>query len=63
MYRMITMTHHFILAACFGKEEVALVLTNEFGCDTNVRSQFGRSLLHNACERCCVNLVPKLIQY
>ena len=31
------------LAAISGKADVALSLINEFGCDPNVRGQFGRS--------------------
>ena len=45
------------VAALCGKDEVALTLINEFGCDTKVRGALGRSLLHKACEGGSVSLV------
>ena len=50
------------VAAINGKTGVALCLINEFGCDPNVKGQFGRSLLHNACEGGSVSLVQTLIR-
>ena len=49
------------MAACWGKDEAALVLITEFNCDVNVKDMAGRSLLHNACEGGNVNLVRTLI--
>ena len=48
------------MAAIHG-EDVALVLINEFGCDTNIRGRNGRTVLHSACEGGCVALVRTLI--
>ena len=50
------------MAALSGKDEVALTLINEFGCDTKVRGALGRSLLHSACNGGSVNLVRTLIR-
>ena len=51
------------VAAANGKEDVALALINEFGCDTNIRgSEYGRTVLHSACEGGCVALVKTLIR-
>ena len=49
------------VAAGFGKKEVVLALINEFGCDTKVKGQFGRSLLHHACQGGNVSLVQMLM--
>ena len=49
------------VAALYGKEEVALMLINEFGCDTNVKGALGGSLLHLACLGGNVSLVRTLI--
>ena len=51
-----------VIAARYGKLEVALCLINEFGYDTNLRGIDGRSLLHDACEGGNVTLVQTLIQ-
>ena len=50
------------VAAFSGKAEVALCLIREFGCDPNVRGQFGRSVLHHACAGGSVSLVQTLIR-
>ena len=46
-----------VAAARYGKEDVALALINEFGCDTNVRGHRGQTILHTACFSGSVNIV------
>ena len=50
------------VTAFTGKTDIALSLINEFGCDPNVRGQFGRSVLHDACQGGSVSLVQTLIR-
>ena len=50
------------VAAYCGKADVALCLIDEFGCDPNVQGNFGKSLLHLACEGGNVSLVKTLIR-
>ena len=49
------------VAAASSKADVALCLIRDFGCDPNVRGQFGRSVLHHACGG-SVTLVQTLIR-
>ena len=44
-------------AAANGKEDVALALINEFGCDTNARDWRGWTFLHTACSWGKANIV------
>ena len=41
--------------------DIALSLINEFGCDPNVRGQFGWTVLHSACQGGSVSLIQTLI--
>ena len=50
------------VAAANGKEDVALALINEFGCDTNIRGSDNETVLHSACQGGCVSLVRTLIR-
>ena len=52
------------IAACEGEEELALTLITEFGCDTTIisRGQYGRTLLHRACQGGCLTLAKLLIR-
>ena len=48
-------------AARWGRKEVAMMLINEYHCDTSVKGHKGRSLLHSACAGGDVSLVQTLI--
>ena len=50
------------VAVFTGQEEVVLTLIKEFGCDPTVKGQYGRSLLHHACNSGNVSLVKTLIR-
>ena len=51
------------LAVQEGKEDIAIALIKEFSCNTSVKKGWlGRTLLHSACERGCLNLVQTLIR-
>ena len=52
------------VAALAGKADVALLLISEYGCDPNpnVRGQFGRTVLHDACSGGNVSLIQTLIR-
>ena len=51
------------LAVKEGMEDIAIALINEFSCSTSVKGGwYGRTLLHNACEGGCLNLVRTLIR-
>ena len=51
------------LAAQAGIEDIAIALINEFSCSTSVKKGWlGRTVLHSACKRGCLNLVRTLIR-
>jgi ankyrin repeat protein len=49
------------MAVMVGKEDVALALISESGCDTNIENCDGKAALHYACETGCLNLVKELV--
>ena len=50
------------LAAQGGKEDIAIALINKFSCSTSIKEGWlGRTSLHSACKRGCLNLVRILI--
>ena len=49
------------MAALCSKDDVVLMLINEFKCDPNVRGYLGGTLLHSACCGGHVSLVKTLI--
>jgi ankyrin repeat protein/GTPase SAR1 family protein len=49
-----------LLVAMEGKENVALTLIGEYNCDISIKNYSGKTALHYACERGCLNLVKKL---
>ena len=51
------------VAAYCGKQEVALALIQEFGCDVNIKGYRGRSALHSACAGGHVDMVKCLSKY
>ena len=53
---------HLAASLMFGKEAFVLTLITEFGCDTTIRGQYGRTLLHSACEGGCLTLAKLLIR-
>ena len=61
MYEMILIARHFTFAALKGLEDVVVTLIEEFNCDTRVRGNCGRTLLHYACIGGNVNIVKMLI--
>ena len=44
------------------QEGIAIALINEFSCSTSIKGWRGRTLLHSACKRGCLNLVRTLIR-
>ena len=49
------------MVALHGHTEVVDVLISEFGCSSNVEGQYGRTLLHHACNGGHLDVVEKLI--